>query len=77
MKKGEPGQLKTGVHARRTNQMLLAFFDSEGLISVHIMPRGASINFIYIIKVLGNFMKWLKNKRPVLVDHAGLVFPLV
>jgi hypothetical protein len=56
------------------NQMLLAFFDSEGLISVHIMPRGASINVIYIIKVLGNFKKWLKNKRPVLVDHAGRVF---
>jgi hypothetical protein len=32
--------------------MLLAFFDSKGLIYLHIFPRGSTVNAAYIVKVL-------------------------
>jgi hypothetical protein len=41
------------VIARQTKQVLLAFFDSKGLIHMHVVPRGVTI---YINKVLGNLM---------------------
>jgi hypothetical protein len=65
MKKGLP--IKERVHASRMKQMLLAFFDSKGLINTHIVPRGASINANYIIKALGKFLVHLKYKRPEMV----------
>lgn len=43
------------LHASHTKQMLQAFFNNEGLIYMHIVPSGTTINTMYIIKVLGNF----------------------
>jgi hypothetical protein len=40
IKKGQPGPLKARVHASQTKQMILAFFDSKGLIYTNIVPRG-------------------------------------
>jgi hypothetical protein len=37
--KGQPGPVKAKVHATRTKQMVLAFFDSKGLIYSNYMPR--------------------------------------
>jgi hypothetical protein len=73
--KGQPGPLKARVHASRTKQMVVAFFDSRGLIYTHIVPRGASINVTYTIKVLGKFLEHFKKKRP---RHgpAAVVVPL-
>jgi hypothetical protein len=55
--------------------MVMAFFDSRGLIYSHIVPKGAKINANYIVKVLGIFLKKLRQKR-----HGngvpGVVFPL-
>jgi hypothetical protein len=40
IKKGQPGPIKVKVQASRTKQMLLAFFDSKGLIYMHIDTEG-------------------------------------
>jgi hypothetical protein len=52
VKKGQPGPIKAKVHASRTKQMLLAFFDSKGLIYSHIVPKGSAVNGNYIVKAL-------------------------
>ena len=62
--KGRPGPIKARVHASRTKQMVLAFFDSKGLIYTNIVPRGASVNSDYIVKALGSFLKNFRKKRP-------------
>jgi histone-lysine N-methyltransferase SETMAR len=69
VKKGQPGPIKAKVHASRTKQMLLAFFDSKGLIYSHIVPKGSTVNSNYIVKALGNFLKQLKKKRPQMVEQ--------
>jgi hypothetical protein len=57
IKKGKPGPIKARVQTSRTKQIILAFFDSKGLVYSHIVTRGISINALYIVKVLGFFMK--------------------
>ncbi len=64
IKKGQPGPIKAKVHASRTKQMVLAFFDSKGLIYTNIVPRGTTVNAAYIVKALATFMKKFKEKRP-------------
>ena len=64
IKKGQPGPIKVKVHASRTKQMVLAFFDSKGLIYTNIVPRGTTVNAAYIVKALATFMKNFKEKRP-------------
>ncbi len=65
--KGKLGPIKAKVQASRTKQMILAFFDSKGLVYSHIFARGVPINGNYIVKVLGLFMKQLKKKRLAMV----------
>jgi hypothetical protein len=69
IKKGQPGPRKARVHASWTKQMLMAFFDSKGLIYTHIVPRGISINSAYTVKVLNIFYKNLKQKRANLKEQ--------
>jgi hypothetical protein len=38
--KGQPGPIKAKVHASRTKQIVLAFFDSKGLIYMNYVPGG-------------------------------------
>ena len=63
-KKGQPGPIKAKVHASRTSQMVLAFFDNQGPIYTNYVPRGTTVNANYIVGALGNFMKYFKKKRP-------------
>ena len=44
--------------------MILAFFDSKGLIYSKFVLRGATVNAAYIVKALASFMKNFKQKRP-------------
>ncbi len=67
--KGQPEPIKARVHANRTKQMLLAFFDNKGLIYTNIMPRGSIVNANYIMKALGTFRKHLRKKRPEMVSE--------
>jgi [histone H3]-lysine36 N-dimethyltransferase SETMAR len=66
LKKGEPGPVKAKVQASRTRMMVMAFFDSKGLIYTHYVPKGTSVNANYIVGVLGRFLKALKQKRPIM-----------
>ncbi len=69
IEKGKPGPIKARVHASRTKQMVMAFFDSRGLIYSHIIPKGAKINATYIVMVLGIFLKKLRQKRPEMASR--------
>ncbi len=73
VKKGSPGPLKARVAASRVKHMVMAFFDSAGLIYTHIVPKGIAVNAAYIVKVLGLFMKRMRKKRPQMVEQ-GFVF---
>jgi histone-lysine N-methyltransferase SETMAR len=69
IKRGEPGPVKAKTQESRTKQMILAFFDSRGLIYTHIVPRGGKVNGDYIVKALDIFLKNLKQKRPIMVEQ--------
>jgi hypothetical protein len=69
--KGQPGPVKAKVHATRTKQMVLAFFDSKGLIYTNYVPRGTTVNANYIVEALGTFMKNLRKKRPQMGPETG------
>jgi histone-lysine N-methyltransferase SETMAR len=64
VKKGQPGPVKAKVHASRTKQMVLVFFDSKGVIYTNYVPRGSTVNTAYIKTALQRFVKVLKKKRP-------------
>jgi hypothetical protein len=70
IEKGLPGPIKAKVQASRSKQLLLAFFNSKGLIYTHIVPRVSTINAAYIVKVLDVFMRHFKKKRPVMAEQS-------
>jgi hypothetical protein len=41
------------------------------MIYTHIVPRGATINAAYTIKVLGTFLEHFKKKRPPWPRSSG------
>jgi hypothetical protein len=68
IEKRKPGPIKARVHTSQTKQMVMAFFNSCWLIYTHIVLKDSKINnAIYIVKVLGIFMKKLRQKRPEMV----------
>jgi len=70
--KGQPGPLKARVQASRTKHMVMAFFDAKGLIYTNVVPKGESVNAAYIVKALGRFLRYLKQKRPELAEQGFL-----
>jgi hypothetical protein len=48
--------------------MLFAFFESKGLIYMHVAPRGATINANCTLMVLGKFTKNFTMKRPDMLE---------
>jgi hypothetical protein len=73
--KGKPGPLMAKVQASHSKQMVFAFFDSRGLIYMHIAPRSATINAPYVVDVLGKFWRSLRLKRPEMLSQQWF-FPL-
>ncbi len=63
IEKGKTRPHQVQIQASRTKQMLLAFFDSRGLIHTDIVPMGTKINTNCIVKVLGTFLKHLKERQ--------------
>ena len=51
LKKGTPGPIKARSQASRIKQMVLAFFDMEGMIYTHMVPRGKTVNGEYVKEV--------------------------
>ena len=73
VKKGTPGPIKCRSQESRQKQMVLAFFDNEGLVYTNIVPRGTKVNADYIIGALRMFFKRMRQKRPAKLD-AGFIF---
>ena len=63
VKKGSPGPIRCKTQASRVKQMVLAFQDREGLIYTNMVPRGTTVNAVYIISALKVFLKRMKQKR--------------
>jgi hypothetical protein len=64
LKQGTPGPVKARDYASRTKTMVLAIFDSQGMVYTKYFPRGDTVNAKYIIRALGTFLKNLRKKRP-------------
>ena len=47
--------------------MVLAFFDTKGIIYTKIVPRGKTADADFMLKTLGRFPKVFRWKRPNLV----------
>lgn len=62
--KGSPAPIKAKVSASRTKQMVLSFFDNDGVIYQNYVPRGQTVNAEYFITIVSNFLKQLRIKRP-------------
>jgi hypothetical protein len=50
----------------RAKQLVLAFFDSKGLIYTNYVPSRITLNATYIEEAQGSFMKIFKKKRPIM-----------
>ena len=48
--------------------MMIPFFDSMGIIYIHWVPTGITVNKEYYIKVLREFRKKFRQKRPQLFE---------
>jgi histone-lysine N-methyltransferase SETMAR len=66
VKKGQPGPIKARVHASRTKQMVLVFFDAKGVIYTNYAPKGETINASYIRSAASRFLKVFKEKQPIM-----------
>jgi hypothetical protein len=60
--KGQPGLIKAEIHANRNKQLILAFFDNEGLMYMIYVPRGKTVNANYIVEALSRFLVFFKRK---------------
>jgi hypothetical protein len=69
IKKSLPGPAKAKVLASHNKQMVLAGFDSKGLMYMHIIPKRITISANYTLAALGKFLKNLKKKRPRMVQQ--------
>jgi hypothetical protein len=49
--------------------MFMVFFEPRGLIYMHIVPGGASINTNYTIKVLDRFLEHFKKKSTFMAQQ--------
>ena len=54
-KKGTPGPIKAKVHATRTKQMVITFFDAQGMVYPNYVPRGKTVNAAFILESLWRF----------------------
>ena len=46
--------------------LMIRFFDSTGMIYMHWVPTGQTVNKVYYVEVLKEFRKRFRRKRPVL-----------
>ena len=50
--------------------MMIPFFDSMGIIYIHWVPTGITVNKEYYIEVLREFRKRFRRKRPELFESG-------
>ena len=60
------------LYALRITQklMMIPFFDSMGIIYIHWVPTGITVNKEYYIEVLREFSKRFRRKRPELFESG-------
>jgi hypothetical protein len=54
---------KAKVHASRSKHVILAFFNSTGIIYINHVSKDTSVHSNYIVDALGKFFKVFKQKR--------------
>ena len=64
LKKGTPGPIKAKVYATCAKQMVIAFFDVQGMVYTNYVPRGKTVNAAFILESLRRFLKACKAKCP-------------
>jgi hypothetical protein len=69
VKKGQQGTFKGKDLCQLDQADAVGIFDSKGLVYSHIIPKGSAVNGKYIVNALGNFLKQMKNQRPVMVEQ--------
>ena len=62
---GSP-RLKKARQSKYTRTLLITFFDSAGMIDMHWVPTGQTVNKEYCVEVLREFRKRFRRKRPAL-----------
>ena len=55
---------------------MIPFFDSTGIIYMHWVPTGQTVNKEYFVEVLREFKKRFRRKRPALFKSGQLHFHL-
>jgi Transposase (partial DDE domain) len=63
LKKRKPGPVKAKVHASRTKNMVLTFFDSQGVICNNHVQQGQTVNSDCSAMALLKFFRHLQKKR--------------
>jgi histone-lysine N-methyltransferase SETMAR len=72
-KSGENAPVKAKVVGSEKKVMLIAFFDSEGMIYQHYVPPKQTVNSAYYISVLTTFLSHLRRKRPAKIVHGWIL----
>jgi Transposase (partial DDE domain) len=68
LKKGTPGPVTAKIHATRSKQMILVFFDNKGIIYTNYVPRGTTVTATYIVEALSRFLVHFRKKRPEMAE---------
>ncbi len=68
--KGSRTPVKFKSQVSKKKQMVISFFDNEGLIYQNYVPIGTKVNADYFVGSLQTFLKNVKTKRPTLVEKG-------
>ncbi len=63
LKKGAPGPVKAKIHASRTKQIVMAFFDRQGMVYTNYVPRGKTVNADYVIVAHSKIFEGSEGKK--------------
>ena len=55
---------------------MIPFFDSTGMIYMHWVPTGQTVNKEFYVEVLREFRKRFRRKRPATLQIGSVAFPL-
>ena len=72
---GSPRPKKARQSKSTQKLMMIPFFDSKGMIYLHWVPSGQTVNKEYYVEVLREFRKRFRRKRPVLFTSWSVAFP--
>ena len=67
---GSPRPKKAGQSKSTQKLMMIPFFDSMGIIYIHLVPTGITVNKENCIEVLREFRKRFRRKRPELFQSG-------